>query len=138
MVLAVLGLITALVAPALVNRSLGSPEQRAVVEIRDALAAARLEAVRSTTPVDARLVIEEGVLTLQWGGNTTRWPGVGISMAPAGGPSGGDIGMRFDAHGRSDQRGVRFLDESAGTMWEISFDAVTGRPVLREPEEPED
>lgn len=134
--LAVLALVTALVAPGL-SRAIGrDSERRRMVELVSAFADERVDAMRTLR--GRSIYLEAGVDSLRLvrlddGLEVGAWPEFKLTLAGIEGAD--DVRtVSFDGSGRTRTREMWF--ETAGRSgpvrtWSIEFDPISGAPALR-------
>ena len=137
-VLALLGMVAALVAPGVVRMSLGDPRNTDVSELSDTLAGARLDALRRSTSTVVTLRVAEGGLTAQWGDDARAWADWPLAIVDEGQRVFDSAQVRFSATGRADRREIRLLEADTGRMWRIEFAVASGAPQWRRIEAGED
>lgn len=137
-VVALIGLIAAVILTGFAGRSAGTARRQAVMGVIEELTIARMEALRTGKVRSARLVRvnDEDELVASRGERTRRWRAKGLEPRDSGGGVVTALEAVFDGAGRTDQR--RWLlsvpDTSggvaAGTMFRIEFDPVSGAVSL--------
>jgi prepilin-type N-terminal cleavage/methylation domain-containing protein len=130
-VLALLGMIAALVAPAALRMSLGDPRDTDVAKLTESLAAARLDALREGASAVVRLEGKNGELAASWTDQRIEWSEWRLTIVDDTERAMDTLQMRFAATGRADRRDIRLLEPDTGRMWRIEFDPVSGVPSWR-------
>jgi len=130
-VLALLGMIAALVAPAALRMSLGDPRDTDVSELTNALAAARLDALREGASAHVLIEKKDSDLTATWTDQRIQWSDWRLTILGNADGALEELQLRFAATGRADRREIRLMEADTGRMWRIEFDPVSGVPSWR-------
>lgn len=130
-VLALLAMVAALVGPVALRMSLGDPRDTDVSELTNALAAARLDALREGASSSIRLAVDDGSLTASWSDQRIGWSDWKLAVLDDDGSVQDALQLRFAVSGRADRRDIRLLEAETGRMWRIEFDPVSGAPSWR-------
>jgi len=146
-VLALLGLVAAVVAPGAARLLAGGAERTRRAELLQFLVARRLDALTGATRVEVELVWRpDATLTVSAAGASRAfddWPDpLGATPDP---PAETAARVAFGPEGRASRRHIAFRAPGAGaqappgsdTMWAVVFDPVSGLPRLVEPFDPD-
>ena len=142
-VLGLLGLVAAVVAPGAARLLAGGAERTRRAELLQFLVARRLDALTGATRIEVELVWRpDATLTLTGAGASRAfddWPDP-LAGAPDP-PAETAARVAFGPEGRAGRRHIAFRDAQAppgsDTMWAVVFDPVSGLPRLVDPFDPD-
>jgi len=130
--IAVIGLIAALVAPAVGRSTAKQAERRALMELSGVFLAQRVEAIDAGATATVTLRAGEGALRASsTGGGERVWKNWRAPLMHASGERREEARVEFGPRGRADVEALWFTGpEGSDRMWQIRFDPIAGTPAL--------
>ncbi len=128
-VVGLLAMTAGLVAASLGGSSVAARQRRALEGLTTELLVTRIEAMRTGSERELRVVVGDESLRTSTSGRERSWPVkqlVGVASRQ-------EFSARFDPSGRTSERAWNFTRqaEAANTLFVIEFDPVSGAPHLR-------
>jgi len=147
--LALVGLLAGIVSVGLGRFGASAERSAAMRGVVGALAAARIEAMRTSKAHSVRVLVSAQSVEAETAGaqaRRRRWPASGLRLVDESGRVKAEVTAEFDSAGRTREREWRVEEGgpsanpgSAGNggvrIWRIEFDPISGAPGLRAPDE---
>lgn len=135
-VLVILALVAAVVAPSLLRGAARGTERRQLAELVGLLSLERVEAMRATAAAEVTIETVDSRLIAHGAKGDRVWDEWRTELAGIIGGRSGRAHVTFEASGRTDTRALRFVARGGSDrIWTVVFDPISGAPSLREGQE---